>query len=321
MKTALITGITGQDGSYLTELLLEKGYEVYGTSRVLNHSSSHLFRLSDVLPDITLLEADLSNTDSISAAVKEAMPNEVYNLGAQSSVASSWNHSIATAETTAVGTLRLLEAVRTHVSDARYYQASSSDMFGISPPPQNEETVFHPRSPYGVSKAFAYWMTVNFRESYQMFAANGILFNHESPRRGFEYLTRKVTDGIAQIVARKREKLQLGNLESVRDWGFAGDYVQAMWLTLQVDTPDDFIIATGESHSVREFVEKAFARVGLDYQDYIIIDPELLRPAETSALLGDPAKAKRCLGWEPQISFDELVAMMVDADLKRYDLL
>jgi GDPmannose 4,6-dehydratase len=321
MKTALITGITGQDGSYLTEFLLERGYEVYGTTRVLNRPSSHFYRLSDVLSDITLLEADLSDKNSIDAAVKEAMPDEVYNLGAQSSVASSWNHSIATAETTAVGTLRMLEAVRAHVSDARYYQASSSDMFGTSPPPQNEETAFHPRSPYGASKAFAYWMTVNFRESYQMFAANGILFNHESPRRGLEYLTHKVTDGVAQIIARKKEKLKLGNLESVRDWGFAGDYVQAMWMMLQVDTPDDFIIATGESHSVREFVEKAFRRVDMDYQDYVVVDPTLLRPAETSSLLGDPAKAKRCLGWEPNVSFDELVAMMVDADLKRYDLL
>ena len=321
MKTALITGITGQDGSYLTELLLEKGYEVYGITRTIDHSSSHLHRLSDLLSDITLLEADLSDKDAIAAAVREAMPDEVYNLGAQSSVASSWNHSIATAETTAVGTLRVLEAVRAHASDARYYQASSSDMFGISPPPQNEETAFHPRSPYGVSKLFAYWMTVNFRESYQMFCANGILFNHESPRRGLEYLTRKVTDGVAQIVARKKEKLQLGNLESLRDWGFAGDYVQAMWMMLQIKTPNDFIIATGESHSVREFVKKAFTRVDLDYQDYVVVDPALLRPAEASSLLGDPAKAKRCLGWEPQVSFDELVAMMVDADLKRHDLL
>ena len=321
MKRALITGISGQDGSYLTEFLLKKGYEVYGTTRTLNHSSSHLFRLSDVLSDITLLEANMSDTESINAAVREAMPDEVYNLGAQSSIASSWNHSIATAETTAIGTLRLLEAIRVHVPDARYYQASSSDMFGISPPPQNEETPFHPRSPYGVSKAFAYWMTVSFRESYKMFAANGILFNHESPRRGLEYLTRKVTDGVAQIIARKKEKLQLGNLESVRDWGFAGDYVQAMWMMLQVDIPDDFIIATGEAHSVREFVEKAFARVDLDYQDYVVVDPALLRPAETSSLLGDPAKAKHCLGWNPCVSFDELVAMMVDADLKRYDLM
>lgn len=321
MKTALIVGITGQDGSYLTEFLLERGYEVYGTTRTLHGCSSHFFRLADVLSDITLIQADLSDQDSIDAAVMETKPDEVYNLGAQSSVASSWKNSVVTAQTTAVGTVRLLEAVRSFVPDARYYQASSSEMFGSSPPPQDEKTAFYPKTPYGVSKVFSYWMTVNFREGYQMFTANGILFNHESPRRGLEYLTRKVSDSVAQIVSGKMDSLQLGNLDTVRDWGFAGDYVRAMWMMLQVDVPDDFVIATGEAHSVREFVEKAFARVDLDYRDYVTVDPALLRPSEVSSLLGDPRKAKRCLGWEPGVSFDELVAMMVDADLKRYGLL
>ncbi|MDR2856046.1 MAG: GDP-mannose 4,6-dehydratase [Methanomicrobiales archaeon] len=318
MKTALIVGITGQDGSYLTEFLLKKGYEVYGTTRSLHGSSSHFVRLLDVLSDITLIQADLTEEGSIAAAVRDAMPDEVYNLGAQSSVASSWKNSVMTAETTAVGTVRLLEAVRSYAPDARYYQASSSEMFGRSPPPQDEKTMFHPRTPYGVSKVFAYWTAVNFRESYQMFAANGILFNHESPRRGLEYLTRKVSDGVAQIVFGKADSLQLGNLDTVRDWGFAGDYVRAMWLMLQADAPDDFVIATGKAHSVRDFVERAFARVDLDYQDYVISDPALFRPYEVHSLLGDPRKIKSCLGWEPEVSFDELVAMMVDADLKRY---
>ena len=320
MKTALIVGITGQDGSYLTEFLLKRGYEVYGTTRTLG-STSRFFRLADVLSEITLIQADLSDQDSIDAAVLEAMPDEVYNLGAQSSVASSWKNSVVTAETTGVGTVRLLEAVRSFVPDARYCQASSSEMFGKSPPPQDEKTAFHPQTPYGASKGFAYWMTASFRENYQMFTANGILFNHESPRRGLEYLTRKVSDGIAQIVSGKMDSLQLGNLDTVRDWGFAGDYVRAMWLMLQADVPDDFVIATGEAHSVREFVERAFTRVDLDYQDYVTVDPALLRPYEVHSLLGNPRKAKHCLGWEPEVSFDELVAMMVDADLKRYDLL
>ena len=320
MKTALIVGITGQDGSYLAELLLERGYEVYGTTRALHGYRSHFFLLADVLSDITLIQADLSDQDSINAAVLQAQPDEVYNLGAQSSVANSWKNSVMTAETTAVGTVRLLEAVHSHVPDARYYQASSSEMFGRSPPPQDERTVFQPKTPYGVSKLFSYWTTVNFRESYQMFTSNGILFNHESPRRGLEYLTRKVSDGVAQIVSGKIDTLHLGNLDTVRDWGFAGDYARAMWLMLQVDVPDDFVIATGESHSVREFVKKAFARVDLDYQDYVMVDPALLRPSEVHSLLGDPRKAKHCLGWEPEVSFDELVAMMVDADLTRYGL-
>ena len=316
MKTALITGISGQDGSYLTEFLLERGYEVYGTSRI-SEKDAHLFRLAEVLSDITLLQADLTDQNSINAAVLAAMPDEVYHLGAQSSVASSWKESVSTAETTAVGTVRLLEAVRAHVPDARYYQASSSEMFGMSSSALREEDSFRPKTPYGISKVFSYWMTVSFRENYGMFCANGILFNHESPRRGFEYLTRKVSDGVAQIVSGRKETLQLGNLDSIRDWGFAGDYVRAMWLMLQADVPDDFVIATGEGHSVREFVKKAFARVDLDYLDYVTIDPTLVRPSEVPCLLGNPKKAKDCLGWEPQVSFDELVEMMVDWDLKR----
>jgi GDPmannose 4,6-dehydratase len=317
-KSALITGITGQDGSYLAELLLGKGYEVYGLARRL--STPNTERIEGILDRITLIEGDLTDQSSLDEAARVAEPDEVYNLAAQSFVGTSWKQPVLTGNVTGLGAIRVLEAIRQNCPDARVYQASSSEMFGkVRETPQSESTPFYPRSPYGIAKVFAYWATVNYRESYGMFCANGILFNHESPRRGIEFVTRKITDGVARIYHGLDSSLRLGNLDAQRDWGFAGDYVIAMWLMLQEKTPDDYVIASGEAHSVREFVDLAFREAGLDYGKYIEIDPELFRPAEVSFLLGNPSKAHKNLGWEPKVTFRELIKIMVAADLERYE--
>lgn len=316
-KKALITGITGQDGSYLAELLLEKGYVVYGLVRRL--STPNTLRIEHILDKITLMEGDLTDQSSLNNAVKEAQPDEVYNLAAQTFVGTSWNQPVLTGDVTGIGAVRILEAVR-HFgkSNTKVYQASSSEMFGkVSEWPQNENTKFYPRSPYGCAKAYAHWMCVNYRESYSMYISNGILFNHESPRRGLEFVTRKITDGVARIYYGLSKELHLGNLEAKRDWGYAEDYVRAMWLMLQQKIPDDYVIATGESHSVREFVELAFAEVGLDWKKYVKVDPKLFRPAEVEYLVGDYSKAKRILKWKPTVKFKELVKIMVKADMER----
>jgi GDPmannose 4,6-dehydratase len=315
-KKALITGITGQDGSYLAELLLEKGYDVFGMVR---RSSTENFERIDHLTDrITLVQADLLDPTSLVEALEEAQPAEVYNLGAQSFVPTSWKQPVLTAEFTAVGVTRLLEAIRRVDPDIRFYQASSSEMFGkVREVPQNEQTPFYPRSPYGVAKVYGHFITVNYRESYGLFAVSGILFNHESPRRGLEFVTRKISDGVARIKLGLAEELRLGNLDAKRDWGFAGDYVEAMWLMLQADEPDDYVIATGEEHSVRECTEIAFGHVDLDPEQYVKTDPEFLRPAEVDHLVGDATKAREKLGWQPRVSFAELVEAMVDADVER----
>jgi GDPmannose 4,6-dehydratase len=315
-KKALITGITGQDGSYLAELLLEKGYEVYGMVR---RSSTENFERIDHLTDrITLIQADLLDPTSLVEALEEAQPSEVYNLGAQSFVPTSWKQPVLTAEFTAVGVTRLLEAIRRVDTGIRFYQASSSEMFGkVREVPQSEQTPFYPRSPYGVAKAYGHFITVNYRESYELFAVSGILFNHESPRRGLEFVTRKISDGVARIKLGLAGELRLGNLDAKRDWGYAGDYVEAMWLMLQLAEPEDYVIATGEEHSVREFADLAFEHVGLDPEQYVKSDPEFLRPAEVDHLVGDATKAREKLGWQPRVSFAELVELMVDADLER----
>lgn len=316
-KNALITGITGQDGSYLAEFLLEKGYTVYGLVRRLsapNHS-----RIEHLLHSVTLIEGDLTDQSSLDSAVKESRADEIYNLAAQSFVATSFTQPVTTGEITGLGTLRVLEAVRQHRPEAKVYQASSSEMFGnVRETPQRETTPFCPRSPYGFAKLYAHWATVNYRESYGMFCCNGILFNHESPRRGIEFVTRKITDGVARIACGLEKELRLGNLDAVRDWGYAGDYVRAMWQMLQQEEPGDYVIATGEGHSVREFVATAFQREGLDYEEYVVIDPRYLRPADVSTLLGDASKAKETFGWVPTVSFTDLVTMMVSADVRRY---
>jgi GDPmannose 4,6-dehydratase len=313
-KRALITGITGQDGSYLAELLLSKGYKVYGVVR--RASTENYQRLEHVREDLTLLPADLLDQTSLMAVLEESQPHEVYNLAAQSFVPASWQQPVLTAEFTALGATRLLDALRKVCPQARFYQASSSEMFGkVRETPQSETTPFHPRSPYGVAKVYAHYITVNYRESYGMFACSGILFNHESPRRGLEFVTRKITHGVARIKQGLSEELRLGNLEAKRDWGFAGDYVQAMWLMLQRDEPDDYVIGSGATHSVEEFVRLAFERAGLDWRRYVIVDPRFYRPAEVDLLLGDAAKAQRLLGWEPKMSFEQLVHAMVDADV------
>lgn len=316
-KKALISGITGQDGSYLAGLLLSKGYDVHGIVR--RSSSTDYWRLNDILSLITLHQGDLLDHTSLSRIVVEVEPDEVYNLAGQSFVGASWDQPVATSEMTAVGVTRILEAIRHSGRRGviRFYQASSSEQFGVSAGPQSETTPFHPRSPYGVSKAYAHWMTVNYRESYDMFCCCGILFNHESPRRGPEFVTRKISQAVARIHLGLQDKLQLGNLDAQRDWGFAGDYVEAMWAMLQCDCPDDYVIATGRSHSVREFAQKAFAAVDLAYEDYVETDKALLRPAEINVLCGDYSKAKRNLNWEPRMSFDELVRNMVFADIHR----
>ena len=315
-KTALITGITGQDGSYLAELLLDKGYDVYGLIRRL--STPNISRIEHIIDKIELVEGDLTDQSSLDNAMRTAKPDEVYNLAAQSFVATSWNQPVLTGDVSGLGVVRILESVKHQCPDARMYQASTSEMFGkVHEVPQTENTRFYPRSPYGFAKVYGYWACVNYRESYGMHVSNGILFNHESPRRGIEFVTRKITDSVARIYYGLASELHLGNLDAKRDWGYAGDYVGAMWLMLQQDTPDDFVISTGETHSVREFVELAFAEVGLDWEKYVIVDPKFLRPAEVELLMGDPSKAKHVLGWEPKVRFEELVKMMVNADIER----
>lgn len=315
-KIALITGITGQDGSYLAEFLLEKGYEVHGTMR--RTSTPNTERIDHLKEKIGLHFSDLSDLSSLLRLIESTKPDEVYNLAAQSFVGESWNQPILTADLTAVGVTRILEAIRAINRKIKFYQASSSEMFGkVYAVPQNEETPFHPRSPYGVAKVYGHSITVNYRESYDMYACSGILFNHESPRRGIEFVTRKITDAVARIKLKMQDKLYLGNLDAKRDWGYAGDYVKAMWLMLQQEQADDYVIATGETHSVREFCEIAFKHASLNYEDYVEIKPQFLRPAEVDLLLGEPKKAINKLGWKLKTSFNELVAMMVDADLER----
>jgi GDPmannose 4,6-dehydratase len=315
-KRALITGITGQDGSYLAEFLLAKNYEVFGITR---RSSTNSFdRIEHIVDKITLLSGDLLDEHSLATAIREAQPDEIYNLAAQSFVPTSWTQPVLTAEFTAVGVTRLLEAMRAIKPDARFYQASSSEMFGkVLETPQKESTPFYPRSPYGVAKVYGHWITVNYRESYGLFACSGILFNHESPRRGLEFVTRKVTDAAARIKLGLSSELRLGNLDARRDWGFAGDYVEAMWLMLQQDEPDDFVVSTGETRSVQELVEAAFGAAGLDWREHVVLDPKFIRPAEVDLLVGDPSKARAKLGWKPKVAFAELINDMVDADLAR----
>jgi GDPmannose 4,6-dehydratase len=315
-KRAVVTGITGQDGSYLAELLVEKGYEVVGAVRRL--SSPNMWRLENVLDRVEIRPADLLDQLSLIRLISDVRPHEFYNLAAMSFVPASWDQPLLTGEFNSLGVTRVLEAIRHVDPNIRLYQASSSEMFGkVREVPQTELTPFHPRSPYGVSKVFGHYITVNYRESYGLFACSGVLFNHESPRRGLEFVTRKVTDAVARIKLGLADSLPLGNLDAHRDWGFAGDYVRAMWLMMQQDQPDDYVIATGVSHSVRELAEIAFGHVGLDWQKYVRIDPKLLRPAEVDHLIGDPSKARAVLGWEPTVDFRGLVTMMVDADLKR----
>ena len=315
-KRAIITGVTGQDGSYLAELLLEKGYEVIGVTRHL--SAPNMQRIEHLRKRIELRCADLLDQTSILKVVDEVKPNEFYNLAAMSFVPASWDQPLLTGEFNAQGVTRILEAIRRIDTSIRVYQASSSEMFGkVRQTPQTEDTPFYPRSPYGVSKVFAHYITVNYRESYDLFAVSGILFNHESPRRGLEFVTRKVTDGVAKIKLGLADRLSLGNLDACRDWGFAGDYVRAMWAMLQRDTPGDYVVATGVSTSVRELVQMAFSHVGLDWQEYVVTDPNLLRPAEVERLIGDASKARAQLGWQPNLDVQDLVALMVDADMER----
>jgi GDPmannose 4,6-dehydratase len=315
-KRALITGISGQDGSYLAELLLSKGYEVFGVTRRL--SAPNLWRIEHLLDRVVLRPGDLLDQLSLIRIISDVRPHEIYNLAAMSFVPASWDQPMLTGEYNAQGVTRVLEAIRTVDPTIKVYQASSSEMFGkVREVPQTELTPFYPRSPYGVSKVFAHYITVNYRESYNVFAVSGILFNHESPRRGLEFVTRKVTEGVARIKLGLAKTLSLGNLDAQRDWGFAGDYVRAMWLMLQQDDADDYVIATGVSHSVRDLVEVAFGHAGLVWQDHVRTDPALLRPAEVDHLIGDPAKARRVLGWQPSVDFHGLIAMMVDADLER----
>jgi GDPmannose 4,6-dehydratase len=317
MPTALITGVAGQDGSYLAQLLLTKGYAVHGIVRrssVLSRTRLEQLHGATGEGQLALHYGDLDDPLGLVRLIQQIQPDEIYHLAAQSHVGVSFELPDYTGSVTGLGTIRLLEALRISGVPARFYQASSSEMFGAAPPPQNEATPFHPRSPYGVAKVYAYWATVNYRESYAMFASNGILFNHESPRRGENFVTRKITRGVAAIAAGTQHKLHLGNLDARRDWGFAGDYVEGMWRMLQHDTADDFVLATGEAHSVREFCEAAFGHAGLDYQDHVVVDPRYFRPAEVDYLLGDPTKAATILGWTPTTTFHELVTMMVDAD-------
>ena len=313
-KRALITGITGQDGSYLAEFLLEQGYEVHGVVR--RSSTEGGERIGHIVDRVHLHQADLLDQSSVAQAIDDSQPTEIYNLAAQSFVPTSWKQPVLTAEFTGVAVTRVLEAMRSVKSDARIYQASSSEMYGrVLEVPQSETTPFYPRSPYGVAKVYGHYITVNYRESYDMFAVSGILFNHESPRRGLEFVTRKISNGVARIKLGLDTELRLGNRDAQRDWGFAGDYVQAMWKMLQQDEPDDYVIATGETHTVQEFVEIAFTHAGLDWQEYVKVDPAFIRPAEVDLLIGDPAKAKAKLGWEPSVDCRGLVEMMVDSDL------
>jgi GDPmannose 4,6-dehydratase len=315
MKSALITGITGQDGSYLAELLLDKGYRVSGAVRRL--STPNYGRIEHLRERIQLIDADLHDATSLLHAVERAEPDEVYNLAAQSFVATSWQQSVLTGDYTGVGVTRMLDACRIVNPKIRFYQASSSEMYGkVTETPQKESTPFYPRSPYGVAKVYGHWITVNYRESFGLYAVSGILFNHESPRRGIEFVTRKISDGVARIKAGKAKKLHLGNLDAKRDWGYAKDYVEAMWLMLQQPAPEDYVIATGETHSVQEFCELAFARAGLNWQEHVVVDERFMRPAEVDLLLGDASKAKRQLGWAPRTSFKDLVYLMTDYDLE-----
>ncbi|MEM3397117.1 MAG: GDP-mannose 4,6-dehydratase [Thermoplasmata archaeon] len=317
-KIAFITGITGQDGSYLAELLLSKGYEVYGLVRRLSVPNTK--NIEHILDKITLLDGDLTDQGSLIAALTVSQPDEIYNLAAQSFVQTSFKQPVLTAEVTGVGVVRLLEAMRVACPDARFYQASTSELYGLAKEvPQNENTPFHPRSPYGFAKLMGYWATVNYRESYGFHASNGILFNHESPRRGIEFVTRKITDGVARIKYGLANEIILGNLDAKRDWGYAPEYVEAMWLMLQQDKPDDYVIATGETHTIREFVELAFEYAGIDnWEKYVKTDQKFYRPAEVHVLCGDASKANRVLGWKPKVTFKELVKIMVEADLERY---
>ncbi|MFI7287795.1 GDP-mannose 4,6-dehydratase [Streptomyces anulatus] len=323
-KTALITGVTGQDGSYLAELLLDKGYAVHGLIR--RSSSFNTERIDHIYQgpeeperSFVLHHADLSDGVALVNLLRDIQPDEVYNLGAQSHVRVSFDAPLYTGDVTGLGTIRLLEAVRASGIETRIYQASSSEMFGASPPPQNENTSFHPRSPYSVAKVYAYWSTVNYREAYGMFAVNGILFNHESPRRGETFVTRKITRGVARIKAGLQDRLHLGNLDAVRDWGYAPEYVDAMWRMLQCDTPDDYVVATGEGVSVRQFVEFAFEHAGLDWREHVRYDPKYERPSEVDALIGDASKAEELLSWKPEVKSRELARIMVDADIRRLD--
>lgn len=316
MKRALITGITGQDGSYLAELLLEKGYKVFGMVR--RTSTEKFDRIQHFMDKLELVQGDLTDQSSLDEAVRNHKPDEVYNLGSQSFVPTSFNQPVLTAEITGLGPVRVLEAIRRMKPDTKFYQASSSEMFGNTKEvPQRETTSFYPRSPYGIAKVYAHWITVNYRESYNLFASSGILFNHESPRRGIEFVTRKITNMVAKIKLGLAEKLPLGNLEAKRDWGFAGDYVDAMWRMLQQPGPSDFVVATGRSRSVQEFVEIAFSSVGLDWKKHVVQDPKLFRPADVDHLIGDASRAREKLGWKPNVSFEEMVRMMVENDLRQ----
>lgn len=317
-KTALITGISGQDGAYLSRLLLSKGYKVYGL--LARRATPTTWRLEElgVADKVELVDGDLTDLSSLIRILQRTRPQELYNLGAQSFVATSWNQPILTAQATGVSVVNLLEALRIVDPTIRFYQASTSEMFGAAPAPQKEETPFHPRSPYGVAKLYGHWITINYRESFGMYTCSGILFNHESPLRGLEFVTRKITDAVARIRVGKLDRLKLGNLDSRRDWGFAGDYVEAMWAMLQQETPDDYVIATGQTRSVGEFCRLAFQAADLDWEKYVDIDPALLRPAEVDVLQGDASKARRQLGWQPRVSLEELVEMMVKADLARH---
>jgi GDPmannose 4,6-dehydratase len=315
-KTALITGVTGQDGSYLAELLLSKGYKVYGMVR--RASVEKFERIEHIRNQIELIQGDLLDQSSLVSVLKQSKPQEVYNLAAQSFVPTSWAQPVLTAEFTAVGVTRILEAIRTVDPSIRFYQASSSEMYGqVRETPQTELTPFYPRSPYGVAKAYGHYITVNYRESYDLFAVSGILFNHESPRRGLEFVTRKVTDGVARIKLGLAQDLRLGNLDARRDWGFAGDYVEAMWLMLQQSEADDYVVATGETHTVKKLVEIAFEHAGLEWEKHVKLDPAFIRPAEVDLLVGDPSKAMKKLGWKPKVSFEQMTRMMVDADIER----
>lgn len=316
MKNALITGITGQDGSYLAELLLSKGYKVFGIKR--RTSDLNYGNVEHLKNEIEFIYADMTDLPSLITAIKTAKPDEVYNLAAQSFVQTSWEQPVLTSEVDGIGVANILEAIRVTKPDARFYQASTSEMFGkVQTIPQNEKTPFYPRSPYGVAKLYGHWITVNYRESYNMFTSSGILFNHESPRRGLEFVTRKVSNAVASIKFGLQNELRMGNLDSKRDWGFAGDYVKAMWLMLQQEKPDDYVVATGETHTIRDLLKEAFGYVGLNYEDYVKIDPKFVRPAEVELLLGDSGKACEKLGWKPEVNFKQLIQMMVESDLDK----
>jgi GDPmannose 4,6-dehydratase len=316
VKKALITGVTGQDGSYMAEFLLEKGYKVYGMVR--RSSVENYERIEHIREKLYFVQGDLSDQSSLDEAIKSVQPDEVYNLAAQSFVPTSWNQPVLTGDIDGLGVTRILESIRKHKPDASFYQASSSEMFGkVTEVPQTERTPFYPRSPYGVSKVYGHYITVNYRESYGIFSCSGVCFNHESPRRGLEFVSRKVTDGVSRVKLGIAKNLPMGNLDAKRDWGFAGDYVKAMWLMLQQEQPEDYVIATGQTHSVKELVQIAFEYVGLDWEKYVILDKKLLRPAEVDFLVGDFSKAKTKLGWKPEVSFKDLIEMMVAADLRK----